>query len=951
MHNPKKSVPNNSSNTEEKPSNISPDVIVYQSPSNASPSTPEHAMAEPDHEPNHDHEQEQEHEHEINESDHTITTEEESPHRPSTPNQNLDDVLMDGASDSSPNSSPSQFKLPDSILKNLTPLGHLGKSHRRYSDERYDMIKKRRQSLLEFKRDKLLAKSKLITEKLRKLSETNISIRNDKLIKLHTDYSEAKDRRQKYLDRIKRRASHSNSIMENFHLIQDQIKSSPSINTDIIITTTSVPSTSSVPSTVPTRTTEEQFDKYVHEKYIKEVSSKILNSGILDNFDQRKSKEVFTLFGKDSSYRNEIRSILYFYNIPQLSRSYRTFFYAFLMICEFKECVFKKMGYHPSFNTNLPNQETRNFIKNFIWLLLFKFANEVIADFKILLKTGSNELLLKSWKSYTFVFKIFKGYDYQDLHKMINSAINTVNTQIDLVGDEDDDDESLADHRDNFVKEKNQLESLYDESLDQFFGDEETQVFLSAIDHELRFDDGTFRNTISVKSFYLPKMKHLSKSQWRKFWFNYYLNKGPSNSKILMRSGILKSNIETKNNIFVSIDDVYKCLGLNRTNQEKSDTIQVSELVNLVYSIFLDLCLFYNKSGKSISPSRLKFKVTKESQDKSNGYGLIQEHLLMINELISIVSPDDYIMHEHSKKCSDIFQQGTLDDETVRKQLTYNLREFESLVSSLLLNSYNVHSFENLVQIETSHLIYSSPYYNALNSKMFVSSPHMLFPKFYRFLKAFDHRNKLDLNNYLHILDSTYRCRLQVNPTSLGFFKHLYFDLVCHEYAPQYLLPDELNVLYLEDLQGLNREIGNFIESNALVYVTYGITSMNVSDRFTEVVAYFTEENNENNENKDNKGDLRSFLIETLGISATDAFRVSSVMENTTQLRTVYYSKLLQGLKKDGQDLQQYFSTVFPWSKTQSLQLVTKIQRLVEYVVQVYGQIFSWIYDDLGRPQ
>ena len=73
----------------------------------------------------------------------------------------------------------------------------------------------------------------------------------------------------------------------------------------------------------------------------------------------------------------------------------------------------------------------RDVFHNCIWLIVFKFGQYLVDEFKtIIQKKSLTEQFLKYWHEYNFIFKIFKWNHYNSLKSLLISSINIVDKQI-----------------------------------------------------------------------------------------------------------------------------------------------------------------------------------------------------------------------------------------------------------------------------------------------------------------------------------------------------------------------------------------------------------------------------------------------------------------------------------------------------------------------------------------
>ncbi|KAK6461412.1 hypothetical protein DFJ63DRAFT_336218 [Scheffersomyces coipomensis] len=929
----------------------------------------------------------------LNYSDSTITPTEPQTPPPSHSRDGLNFLDGSGSSnDSSVNTSP--FKLPQSILKNLTPTkarrsnSENHSHHHHHHHHHHELSKIRREGILKARRDKLIKKSKRIHEKLDQLKKINQSIQQNRIQRLTTDYHRAAERRHKYLQDIKRRAS-TGACIVNASLITNE-----KIMNDIEPTPSS---SNSQTSTESTANNESKFQQYVHDKEVKEKSVHILKSKILTKYEHLSPGEIFDQFGKDKPMAKDITFILQHYGVPHTFDSCRLFFGAFIMEPEFNKCVGEHFRSNPMFNSNLPNQESRNYLKCFIWLLLYKFSHELIMDFEQLLINGdegdSKAMFIKTWKSYCFVFKIFKQLDYQDLNKMIDSAINTVNTQLDLIGNDlmDQEDEAIEDsddtdyyqaitnHKQNFLKEKKQLNSLYDQSKqDEFFNDEESQTFLLSLNHELQFNQSLTSSSdarrLHRKKFHIPHLKYLTSINWRHYWFKAYFsqlrNSNKTQSHISMKTGILKLSMTNSNsnlvNDFIDINDVYKSLHILKSDySHRVNWSSRSELRDLVHSLSIDLYHYYCKTNNISILSQ--FHSLNSVAEGVSYIQYIKQSLLDIQRTIEKLNPRDYILKEYPQKCLDIIEHDpelALQDNMLI--FSHHIQEFETLVSNILFNAYKINSFQILVESETYHIIEDCRNANVLYSKHFVNSPHLLFPRFYKFLKVFKNNNHLDLNNYLHILESTsYNFKKEVDSKALNYFQMIYFDVLVYtvgKWDNDVICEDELNLFYCDKMMSYRYEIKKFIKSNVLTYI---LSSFNVSDLnncFNKILESSGKVYKRRVSKFDNKDGfdyeeirLRAFLMSELNIAEVTVDSIIHVYKHSNHLESVFMSKFTTLLKDFtatpySLKMNQALTSVFPWCKSVTSSLIMKIRELIVFFTNVYGQIFTWIYQDLGRP-
>ena len=190
----------------------------------------------------------------------------------------------------------------------------------------------------------------------------------------------------------------------------------------------------------------------------------------------------------------------------------------------------------------------RDVFHNCIWLIVFKFGQYLVDEFKtIIQKKSLTEQFLKYWHEYNFIFKIFKWNHYNSLKSLLISSINIVDKQIKalshlkndiLVADLDKQQSKLKDELlllnnyqldelENF-NSSNEVEAFYN-SMNNFVNEiySQTQSPSSLSQQSLRRSSSSayFQNKSNFicfnnHRFYIPNIIPIL--DWRSYWMKRF---------------------------------------------------------------------------------------------------------------------------------------------------------------------------------------------------------------------------------------------------------------------------------------------------------------------------------------------------------------------------------------------------------------------------------------------
>lgn len=277
-------------------------------------------------------------------------------------------------------------------MKNLTPVSNTTVSR----DNSIPTLRK--QEILQNIQIKLLEKSSRISRKLLDLQRKRQLNQELRLKKLNDELQLANIRRNQYLNMVRQRAAKFYRDVGDTDNRGARIIIQKSQRTNIMSIGGStnrshrhMPKSFDINLFVPL---QKLVQRFLFHKYVKLIA----NSQFLDNFQTYSFNRVLKFSNSDNDLKSGIHFILKYLRVPHLLGSeYKSFFYCFIMIADFNSCMNhdgNNLGNslsincnHPGFNVNTDTKDEKEmFFHNCIWLIVFKFGQYLVDEFKTIIQ-------------------------------------------------------------------------------------------------------------------------------------------------------------------------------------------------------------------------------------------------------------------------------------------------------------------------------------------------------------------------------------------------------------------------------------------------------------------------------------------------------------------------------------------------------------------------------------
>ncbi|KAK6459179.1 uncharacterized protein RJT20DRAFT_13789 [Scheffersomyces xylosifermentans] len=865
-------------------------------------------------------------------------------------------------------SPPSPFQPPPYILKNLTPVKKT-KTKRDYSEHH-----NRRAQYLSNKQELLKHRALKINQKINEVKAQRYQEVQSQIENLNNNLKMVNSRRQQYLRFVSERAGSflNKQLPRRKSLVSSrQLPLQPKRNTRL--------------STSKPLVLEKRFDSTNLQ-----VLQRMLKSALYDRnlkiLNDSRFLHRFTLFNSDYSFAEGVRSlsrssaiknalvyILKYFDVPDplmTSEPYSGFLYAFILIADYHDCV-NDGSIHPGFNCNLENNEHENCLNNFIWLLVYKHANEMIDNFKQVLKVGyATTAFLESWQNYAFLLAILKRRHFGNIKLILQQSIDLTAELIELLGD----DEAGVNRKSKLELEKQLLEKYPSFRAQDIFESPESTNFLTTVNLELHQILGNPASTRSYPRIYstsrvvryqnswfsIPMVSSMRESEWRKYWFKKFSR---GNHDRMFPESIRSGHVSTKTKYAKSREmlDVEDILTEVKGKSQESHIERCKSHLHMglkMKTIYDELFQYYKSYSETYLDNYDPDNIERilDSLFNEDGKELSKHYFTLIDNLLEKPISGSSIVRFPSN------WRELLDNEDKFEELADLIQEFEKSVANLWINECKIDSFEMFKRFENVVCLVKAPNFGKLKSSFFTNSPNLLFPKFYAFLKRLTNANMNDLVNMstLHACMETPRVYgNEHNESAKKYFSSIYSDLITRK-DTHYFEENELNKVYLFDLLKIHRMVIKLVGGNtglmlvSSFYSTLTIDNIAVIAKFQPIAAF-----NDIYEVASNPDRLLQTLQEKLpkwfGRSIQDlnfdSFK-AYFLRNHDRIFSLLVQKFttLCKMQADTVTSQQILQGNFRFCQQHTEAIVHEISALTAYIYKVYGPLLNWIYKDLGSP-
>lgn len=841
----------------------------------------------------------------------------------------------------------SNFQLPNDILKNLTPVSNTTVSR----DNSIPTLRK--QEILQNIQIKLLEKSSRISRKLLDLQRKRQLNQELRLKKLNDELQLANIRRNQYLNMVRQRAAKFYRDVGDTDNRGARIIIQKSQRTNIMSIGGStnrshrhMPKSFDINLFVPL---QKLVQRFLFHKYVKLIA----NSQFLDNFQIYSFNRVLKFSNSDNDLKTGIHFILKYLRVPHLLGSeYKSFFYCFIMIADFNSCMNHdgnnlgnslSINYnHPGFNVNTDTKDEKEmFFHNCIWLIVFKFGQYLVDEFKtIIQKKSLTEQFLKYWHEYNFIFKIFKWNHYNSLKSLLISSINIVDKQIKalshlkndiLVADLDKQQSKLKDELlllnnyqldelENF-NSSNEVEAFYN-SMNNFVNEiySQTQSPSSLSQQSLRRSSSSAylqnkSNFICFNNhrFYIPNIIPIL--DWRSYWMKRFFQIETEQSKrhhkfpVKLKSGLLYNSNDTSH-------------GNNSSNIKVSEIFQTDDKPNTIKQIYKNLVNYY--------------------LDYTNSYYEIKE-----KEIIVLVDCDDFYLEsmDHLARTYNVNDgaDGSLNDNNILLDLITrcstdigtefyedSLIELNKFIYQLYYKKCRFldNEFERFRVFENLYILLNHcqncPH---LKFNIYTFNSSLIFPKFYKQVILKNHT--LQLSQTKSIISSSLKTSIEKilfsnhSLPSYNFFS----DIFINEIVSGCVSNHELSHIYGDTFRELHSKLDHLVNVNC-----FGIMfEFYHGERFLEIDKIY--------QKFENRHDL-----------ITNTKFEIYFDKNFDKIKRVMNEKVKLVLCKIDFDNSK-ITQLFKYYQAEVIQLIDSIISYVTYIYKLYNPILNWIYYELGREE
>ncbi|RCK64120.1 hypothetical protein Cantr_10548 [Candida viswanathii] len=821
----------------------------------------------------------------------------------------------------------SNFQLPNDILKNLTPVM---KSPPR--DKLAPNLRK--QELLQKIRLKLLEKSSRISKKIIELQRKRQLSQKYKSKKLNDELDQANLRRNKYLNLVRQRAARfykeveiSETSTKSFTL-QQTTPNKP--KGDAAATNPCLPPGFDEELIRPVQKLAARFlfYKYLHI---------IRKSQFLDTFHTLSFNQVLQISNTNSEIRTGITFILKYLQVPHLlGQEYKSFFYCFIMIVDFNDCMnydrhqgssntgYQHHHHHPGFNVNTKSDDEQElFYNNCIWLMVYKYGQYVINEFRRIVHEDVSQVspsFLKYWDEYNFVFKVFKWNHYKNLKCLLVDSINIVNKQIKALNHLNDD-SVIADLGDQHKKLNDELVLLNRYQLDElrnFNSSSEVESFVNAFNSHVTDvclsspqnhrdpyiqNKSTFICYNNIK-FYIPNVFPVA--NWRKYWFYRFLqlesdrNNDSYKFPTKIKSGHFYNPPEGYHD-----DDEVDVQDIMEVNYK---SIPIKETYNNLLNFYLDFTSSYYE---------IKEDEIIVSDESDLAFLQNMQHLVQHHELTSGAINYNNVLLELIGKCiSDL-------NSPFYNQSIGELNEFiyKLFIKKCQFTSSNFNLFRNFENLYV--LLNNCQNFSSLKFNIHTFNPSLIFPQFYQFVVLKHH--ELNLNQCKSIISSSLRTSISrvITPSYSSSSCRFYTDVFLDEIISGNVTAHEISEIYASAFQDYHTRLQHLININCL-----GV-----------MYEYFQGEKLPNLYEIFHNFDKRNTCI-------TNYQFISYYDNNRDQIEKVLLDKVRSILigRNDSK-----VCHVFKYYQEETIQLMNEILSYLAFIYKLYNPILNWIYFELGR--
>ncbi|ODV77453.1 uncharacterized protein CANTADRAFT_23574 [Suhomyces tanzawaensis NRRL Y-17324] len=833
-------------------------------------------------------------------------------------------------------SSSGYLQLPPYILKNLTPV-----SPRR--NKRKDTSPRPRFS--EQRRQKLLRRSQMIDQRIADIKKQRSALLQLRIRAMNSNYESANRRKLGYLAEVRKNA-------------QKFLRSNTS--------------TSTHPSLGPV--CAQKLSGYLKPKvshsrlqFLRQILSL---AHFYDSIWKVPYKTAIYLMSSKEKYFLEY---LTFMNIPhyeenevRTSKPFRPLLYAFLLINDFNS--FLNDGYgHPGFNSNIDNDPTERFYHNFICVLLYKFADELIHDFRRMIDTQSSQIFNKTWKSYSFLFRIFRKFHFDNVNSILEQAIEIADKQAVIFTE----DSNLQDRKKRLINEKHLLKSfknkdeLNDECLD----------FLSSLRSNLevvKAENRPQKHKRIINSaqtiiyggllYKIPEITNFLASKWRLYWFQYYLLQQKWPSPIHMKSGRTSISLSiTQDQKLLDVDQILESLGeppvcLKYSICEEYTNRSYNHLICFLKDVIKDIIAFIH----NFCPTTITTDIVDRYHQISNA--TVANHLQVLHSyfdwIITTLTGENRLdLLGIPEECCIILAECDQLSDFVFKQIVDKVINLEHVIHRRWFEKCSFDDFQHFQEFENIYTLINAKNFLSLRPTLLTNSPNFLFPEFYQWLRSFKKYNQLNISNYVPMIEASFSMPniiLQEHKEeAFAYYKQLFVDLII-EGKDSDFTAHELSGLFSNRLKSWNSHFTRIIEDNLMVltvttfYSCYGTVaySHHLDPKGLKKALV--------NSKGDRWGAILRVIIEALEPHSIDP-RFNDLRNYCDRSHALVGKLLRQKLSQlfASYKTEGYYTILignFPHFARQVDRAISESLRDILYVYRVYHPLLNWIHMDLGCP-
>ncbi|KAG2736627.1 hypothetical protein G9P44_000717 [Scheffersomyces stipitis] len=897
------------------------------------------------------------------------------PRTPPPPSTTGSRTLSDSeASPPSSSSSPtSPFQLPSYILRNLTPVKK-SKCKKDYAEHR-----RRRANHISKKKEMLKHRSLSVIKKVHDVREQRRQALQQQIGKLELDLKRATSRRHHYLQTVKERAGNSStlgfrmlklpsSLSEENENEQEQKEKHNDDSSRIVDSYRNVQYDMSIVTSIQRLVKTALYKRYLN--VLKE-------SGFLD---------CFTPFETSISYAEGVRQlnkpesrlvrafvyVLQYLQVPDplgTTQPYSGFLYAFILLSDYTDCISGQAD-HPGFNSNLSDSFHDNSLNNFLWLLIFKHANEMIENFKTVVAHGTlTTEFLESWKNYSFLFSIFKYNHFFNLISILDKSIEVTNKMMAIT-----DDGSVSRKKADLEKEHKFLERFRNSTSKKLYCSEEVADFLGMVENELNsilyspLNQGYHKvlrgnRVFSYHNFwfYFPRVYGLENSDWRQYWFlTFKSQKSTRQIPEMIRSGHASLKLTSKKTKLISIQDVLQVLG-KESYDSQYELMTNSFLLGMrMKNVYAELYKFYRAYSKvkmdSYHPNNIGLVI--DSIFIQDGRALLVHYFKLVMNMLKEPCQNSELVIL-SSNCLDLLER---EEEDSMAELVEVVKEFEISVANLWINQCIPKDFVQFQKFENAYILTHAENFSRVRSVIYTNSPNLFFPNFYKFLKLYKGYNQLKFQNHLRILHACFEdpklLDYEYDAGACKYFVTVFTDLIVNNRDGQFFELDELNSLFIKNIKELNGRVRSMLVATAcLVLLISYSTNMRSCGNFVSFKAHPKEMFNSILLHSTSPAaaishvetELRGWISEGTDLVNFISFREFYLKSNCSieDLLLQKFNKLVNSSAEENLNILQ---GNFKYCQDTATTLWKDIGDMTIYIYRLYGPLLNWIYGDLGRP-